>query len=437
MATTPHGRAGTVAAGRFIVEVGNDTGLALAPRPAAEEDDGAVRAALAGAERAPAPAPRLEGALDSAAEATARCEEAADLVEAVLSGGILDRERALARADVMLELLQRLDRGGRFEDALKLARMLVKLLTLLRRWADLARTLHAGLRAARAVGDAAAEALFSHDLGTLELVGGRLAEADDRLEAARELRRRLGDRRGLAATERTLELLCRRLRRRLHEADGGTSRWRRVTLALTVLVLGLLAGLVVALAREDPPSTRAGTPTPTPTVTPTPTAGPGEVVVDVATEGDGRVTGPELDCGDDCRARRPAGTRMTLTATPADGAQLRGWQGDCAGTARTCTLELSRDMAATAVFADAGPGTAVITASVSGEGATLSGCAPSCEAAIGSTVVIEATVDEGHAIGSWTGCTRSAATRCEVDVTGDAEVVAQVAVVTPEPPDVD
>jgi hypothetical protein len=52
-------------------------------------------------------------------------------------------------------------------------------------------------------------------------------------------------------------------------------------------------------------------------------------------------------------------------------------------------------------------------------------------------VVIEATVDEGHAIGGWTGCTRSAATRCEVDVTGDAEVVAQVAVVTPEPPVVD
>jgi hypothetical protein len=113
MAATPHGRAGTVAAGRFIVEVGNDTGLALAPRPAAEADDDAVRAALARAEHAPAPAPRLEGALDSAAEATARCEEAADLVEAVLSGGILDRERALARADVMLELLQRLDRGPR------------------------------------------------------------------------------------------------------------------------------------------------------------------------------------------------------------------------------------------------------------------------------------------------------------------------------------
>ena len=36
---------------------------------------------------------------------TARCEEAADLAEAVLSGGILDRGEALARADVLLELV--------------------------------------------------------------------------------------------------------------------------------------------------------------------------------------------------------------------------------------------------------------------------------------------------------------------------------------------
>ena len=170
---------------------------------------------------------------------TARCEEAADLAEAVLSGGILDRAEALARADVLLELLQRLDRGGRHEDALRLARVLVRLLTLLKRWAGLAQTLHAGLRAAGTLGDRAAEALFRHDLGTLELVAGRLAEADDQLEAARELRARIGDRRGLAATERTAALLCRRLRDRLHEPARGTAGGG-AALALAMLVLGLV-----------------------------------------------------------------------------------------------------------------------------------------------------------------------------------------------------
>ena len=426
MAATPHGRTGSVTAGRYIVEVGSDHGLALAPRDA-PADDGAVREALEHAEDSP-PFPRLEAALDSATEVTARCEEAADLAEAVLSGGILDRAEALARADVLLELLQRLDRGGRHEDALRLARVLVRLLTLLQRWAGLAQTLHAGLRAAGTLGDRAAEALFRHDLGTLELVAGRLPEADDQLEAARELRARIGDRRGLAATERTTALLCRRLRDRLHEPARAAGRRGRAALAVAMLLLGLVAGLVVAEARDDPPETRAGTPTPTvtPTVTGTPTAGPDEVLVDVVTEGDGRVTGPELDCGDDCRARRPAGSEMVLTATPGQGAELRGWQGDCTGTAGTCTLELSRDMAATAVFADAGPGTAVISASLDGEGATLSACTPSCEAEIGSTVEIVASPEEGFYVDRWTGCTEAVDTRCEVAVTGDATVVAMV-----------
>ena len=181
-----------------------------------------------------------------------------------------------------LELVQRLDRDGRREDAIRLARVLIELLALLQRWAALARTLHAGLRSAQAVGDRAAEALFRHDLGTLELVAGRLPEADKQLEAARELRAPMNDRRALAATERTQALLCRRLRERLHEDRDGRRNVRRAALLLALLLVGLVTGLALG-SRDDPPAraddtatptataTATATPTPSPTATPTPT----------------------------------------------------------------------------------------------------------------------------------------------------------------------
>src|SRR5215207_2899890 len=111
-------RIGAVAAGRFTIEVGRATGMALERRAGdGDGDEPALATALANHDggREPPPARRFEGVVDSAAEATARCEEATDLFNAALQGDLLQLDKLAGRADVMLELLQRLDRDGRYE----------------------------------------------------------------------------------------------------------------------------------------------------------------------------------------------------------------------------------------------------------------------------------------------------------------------------------
>lgn len=45
-----------------------------------------------------------------------------------------------------------------------------------------------------------------------------------------------------------------------------------------------------------------------------------------------------------------SGTVVTLTATPDAGQPWIGWAGDCAGTAKTCTLTMTSNKSVTAIF---------------------------------------------------------------------------------------
>ena len=125
---------------------------------------------------------RLEGALDSASEVTARVEDAAGLFEAVLACDLLDPSKLHERVDLLLKLMQRLDREGRYEEALRVGRVLCGLLALLMRWVELLETLRVAHRLAERLVDLDAMSWAKHELGTFELGAGHPAEARRRLD---------------------------------------------------------------------------------------------------------------------------------------------------------------------------------------------------------------------------------------------------------------
>jgi hypothetical protein len=68
--------------------------------------------------------------------------------------------------------------------------------------------------------------------------------------------------------------------------------------------------------------------------------------------GSGTVTSSPagIACGTDCSESYPAGTSVTLTASPAAGSSFTGWGGDCSG-AGACTVTMDFDRSVSATFA--------------------------------------------------------------------------------------
>lgn len=56
-----------------------------------------------------------------------------------------------------------------------------------------------------------------------------------------------------------------------------------------------------------------------------------------------------ISCGDNCSYNYPAGTRVTLTARPSQGATFTGWSGACSGT-QPCSVTLDQNRTVTATF---------------------------------------------------------------------------------------
>lgn len=71
--------------------------------------------------------------------------------------------------------------------------------------------------------------------------------------------------------------------------------------------------------------------------------GEGVITVDRATLHPYVRGGAPADCsGAVCGATYAAGTRVTLTATPATGSTFTGWGGECSGPSPTCVVTMSR-----------------------------------------------------------------------------------------------
>jgi hypothetical protein len=77
----------------------------------------------------------------------------------------------------------------------------------------------------------------------------------------------------------------------------------------------------------------------------------------VSVSGQGKVTGPGIDCGSDCTEIYSAGTSLNLSAIPNYGQQFLGWSGDCSGTNSTCYLKMDSNKNVSASFSGGGGGT--------------------------------------------------------------------------------
>ena len=149
----------------------------------------------------------------------------------------------------------------------RLVRLLEPVLTLLGRWEASREALEHGLAAARAASDQAAEALFSHQLGTLAFCQDELEQAPELLEHALRLREQLGDHAGAAVTSHNLRQLVPLVPPSPPKVDpgGGGSRWPRrlPVLAARAAVVGLtfLIGTLVfprVAGTPQQPATTAG-----------------------------------------------------------------------------------------------------------------------------------------------------------------------------------
>jgi hypothetical protein len=173
---------------------------------------------------------------------------------------------ALSATDGALALIEYAAGRGQWQAVAKLARVVRTVLTLAGLWYTAARVLDLGLKAAQALGERAAEALFAHDRGTLALCQGERAIAQEHLAHALDLRQHLGDLHGADLTRHNMTL---------HRAPW----WRRTTvrratvagLAAAVLVAAL--GLTGIVWPEDDPPQEPQSPEPTDTPN-TPTDSP-------------------------------------------------------------------------------------------------------------------------------------------------------------------
>lgn len=359
-------------------------------------EDGARRLQRAFAEPAPPkqPDPALATEVEGASQATAKIERAVALAKGIGEGKALDPTQLALEVGALLDCLERLDRKKEHKKAIQMARALATLLMLLKRWTDLLRTLRTALRAGEQLGDLDAVAWAEHELGTLRLAAGEVAEAERSLGRAKEIRERIGDRRGLAATERNMGVLCQRLREMIRSKDlvrpSSRGLWSAPSrlLALAGILAALLFGSGVAagmIADNGPGSKNVAAGTDDPSGSPGPGDGDGDgngtgdgdgtngqpgdgdgsspaseripevesfpLTIAVAGDGDGEVEIEGYEC-DEPPCEVAAGETLTIVAYASRGSIFEGFSGSCSGTENPCTVTATAPISVTATFRD-------------------------------------------------------------------------------------
>lgn len=267
-----------VAVGPYLLTIGSPAGTTLRGTSAdAEEESRSLADAFdtvaAPSEPAGSVATAVTDLTDEAADATSRVEQALALGKGISEGRTLDPAQLGLEVDTLLDLLGRLDREGKHEDALRLARALSKLYALLRRWAGLLRA----LRTVEKFSDLKGVAWAKHELGTLQLAAGDVQGAEENLDEARRLREQIGDRRDLAATEHNLQVQCEQLRQMLRQKELVRPTPRPpiphlpLLIALAALLLASGVGAGVIAGSGGSVETEEVTTTETETVTQPPT----------------------------------------------------------------------------------------------------------------------------------------------------------------------
>jgi hypothetical protein len=92
---------------------------------------------------------------------------------------------------------------------------------------------------------------------------------------------------------------------------------------------------------------------PSPSPSPTPPPAPVTFDVHASKVGKGRIVSDPagITCGGSCTATFEEGSSVTITATAHSGWMLKRWRhGGCSGVELTCTLEMSSNRHAEAVF---------------------------------------------------------------------------------------
>jgi uncharacterized repeat protein (TIGR02543 family) len=121
----------------------------------------------------------------------------------------------------------------------------------------------------------------------------------------------------------------------------------------------------------------------------------------------------------------PAGTQVSLTATPLAGYIFSGWSGDLSGSQNPVTLTMNGNKTVTATFA---PTQYSLTVNSGGEGAGSVSSSPSAAThPYGQVVQLTATAQPGSTFTGWTGSATSSANPLSLFMDGNKTVTANFA----------